>query len=51
VIAEGVETVGQLQYLAQIGCDEIQGFYFSPPIAAVAFEALVREGRVMRQVA
>lgn len=50
VIAEGVETLAQLQYLAQIGCDEIQGYYFSPPIAAAAFETLVREGRVMRQV-
>ena len=48
VIAEGVETLAQLQYLAQIGCDEIQGYYFSPPLAAAAFEALVREGRVMR---
>ena len=31
-VAEGVETKGQFDLLKQIGCDEIQGFYFSPSI-------------------
>ena len=31
VVAEGVETEGQLAFLREHGCDEYQGFYFSPP--------------------
>jgi diguanylate cyclase (GGDEF)-like protein/PAS domain S-box-containing protein len=32
VVAEGVETLAQLQWLREIGCDEVQGFYFSRPM-------------------
>lgn len=32
VVAEGVETKEQLQWLRQIGCDEVQGFYFARPM-------------------
>jgi len=31
-VAEGVETVSQLQQLKEYGCDEIQGYLFSPPL-------------------
>ena len=41
VIAEGVETQGQLNYLRRQGCDEMQGFYFSRPIPAADFERLL----------
>lgn len=41
VIAEGVETRYQHDYLQSIGCDELQGYYFSKPILASEFEALL----------
>lgn len=39
-IAEGVETIEQLNYLQEQGCDEIQGYYLSKPLPKEAFEAL-----------
>jgi len=45
VIAEGVETAAQLQFLGSLGCQEIQGYYFSPPVPPEKFEAMLREGR------
>ena len=45
VIAEGVETEGQLNFLRSRGCDEMQGFYFSRPLPADKFEQLLHEGR------
>jgi diguanylate cyclase (GGDEF)-like protein len=38
VVAEGVETVPQLDFLHAYGCDEIQGFLFSKPLGVDAFE-------------
>lgn len=41
-IAEGVETVEQLDYLRNQGCDEIQGYYYSRPLPSEQFESLCR---------
>lgn len=43
VVAEGVETVEQLECLSALECDEIQGYYISRPIPEDEFETLLRE--------
>ena len=43
VLAEGVETATQLDFLRQQHCDHYQGYYCSPPLAADKFELLLRQ--------
>jgi EAL domain-containing protein (putative c-di-GMP-specific phosphodiesterase class I) len=43
VVAEGVETPEQQAFLSERSCDEMQGYYFSTPVAAVDFAALLRK--------
>ena len=45
VIAEGVETKEQLQYLSALECDVVQGFLFSKALSTRAFEELLVEQR------
>ncbi|PWF41600.1 putative bifunctional diguanylate cyclase/phosphodiesterase, partial [Massilia glaciei] len=45
VVAEGVETRAQLDFLRGAGCDIVQGFYFARPMAAGELTALLRERR------
>ncbi|MNJ48961.1 Phytochrome-like protein cph2 [compost metagenome] len=42
VLAEGVETEEQFKFLQEIGCDQIQGFYYSRPLEEQAIEQLLR---------
>ncbi len=49
VIAEGVETEGQREFLAREGCHTYQGFLFSPALPAAKFEAFVAAGAARTQ--
>jgi diguanylate cyclase (GGDEF)-like protein/PAS domain S-box-containing protein len=49
VMAEGVETEGQLALLGARNCDGIQGYFFSPPVAADEFARLLQEGRCLSE--
>ncbi|HRN61240.1 MAG TPA: EAL domain-containing protein [Luteimonas sp.] len=45
VVAEGVETEGQVRFLRGHRCDEVQGFWLSPPLEAHACLAFIRNWR------
>ena len=45
VVAEGVETEEQYLVLKAMGCDLVQGYYFSKPVPADAFDAFLQERR------
>ena len=45
VVAEGIETVDQVVFLREMGCPEAQGYYFSRPLNAADFSALMHRKR------
>jgi predicted signal transduction protein with EAL and GGDEF domain len=51
VVAEGVETAEQLARLRAEGCDEVQGYYFAPPMPAPQFRDLLRAERPLAAIA
>jgi len=46
VVAEGVETKGQVEILRQLGCDRFQGFLFSRPVGEDGMVELLEQGRI-----
>lgn len=50
VVAEGVETIEQLQFLAGHSCETIQGFYFSKPLCKEELEKYLVSGRPLDEV-
>lgn len=46
IVAEGVETKEQLEYLREEGCDIIQGYYFSKPLSVEEVTAFLRKSFV-----
>ncbi len=51
VIAEGVENESQLAFLAEYGCNEIQGYYFARPMPAEECAMWLTEGRSLKRLA
>jgi EAL domain-containing protein (putative c-di-GMP-specific phosphodiesterase class I) len=49
VVAEGVETQEQMEFLRDLICDEMQGFYFSKPVAPDQFGDLLRNNNIPSQ--
>ena len=45
VVAEGVETEEQMKALKEIGCDMVQGYFFSPPVPPEKFVTFLQEAR------
>ena len=41
IVAEGIETEDQVNFLRNLGCDMIQGFYFAKPMPIIEFEKLM----------
>lgn len=50
VIAEGVETSAQLEFLRELKCDQVQGFIFSEALAAEEFAELLKENSFEREL-
>jgi diguanylate cyclase (GGDEF)-like protein/PAS domain S-box-containing protein len=45
ITAEGIETMAQQSLLQKMGCQEGQGYLYSPPVPAETFEEMLLEGR------
>ena len=43
VVAEGVESQAQIEFLRSIGCDEVQGYFYARPMSVDAFRMLISD--------
>ena len=46
MVAEGVETLAQRDFLGRIGCEVLQGYLYSPALPACEMGVLLQTGRV-----
>jgi len=44
IVAEGAEKLEQVEVLRSLGCDLVQGYFFSRPVPVAELERLLREG-------
>ena len=44
ILAEGIDNLAQLDFLRSEGCDQAQGYYYSPPLPADEFGRLLAQG-------
>jgi EAL domain-containing protein (putative c-di-GMP-specific phosphodiesterase class I) len=51
VVAEGVESAEQVEYLREQGCDEIQGHWLSLPLGADQCLSFLRDRAIRRRIA
>ena len=50
VVAEGVETEAQFSFLNELGCDQVQGFWFSPPQPLAQIQEIIKNGMVSAKI-
>jgi len=46
-VAEGVETREQAEFLTRLGCDQLQGYFYSRPVPADDFARLLEKGAIV----
>ena len=46
-IAEGVETIEQVEFLTNSGCDSIQGYFYSKPLSVDQYELLLENPKII----
>lgn len=51
VVAEGVETEEQIDYLSSLGCDALQGFFYSKPLPNKQFGDLIKNWEFAKEIA